>query len=107
MSTTTPESWSGLSGICEVGTVSTSPTDCRMVASSLLLSVRSDASRRRRFGDVVLLAEAVMNPSVRGVLLAEGYLKRSSLKLKGHRECRLFGIAKSLAIGLDGRMTLS
>src|SRR5215475_2950815 len=78
-----------------------------MVASSLLLSVRSDASRRRRFGDVVLLAEAVMNPSVRGVLLAEGYLKRSSLKLKGHRECRLFGIAKSLAIGLDGRMTLS
>jgi hypothetical protein len=48
-----------------------------MVASSLLLSVRSDASRRRRFGDV-LLAEAVMNPSIRGVLLAEGYARMRS-----------------------------
>ena len=43
----TPDS--DLSGISEVATVCTSPTDCRIFSSSRLFSQSSDASSRRRF----------------------------------------------------------
>jgi hypothetical protein len=40
--------------------VSTSLTDFRMLANSLLWSLRSEASSNRRFDEVLLLANAVI-----------------------------------------------
>src|SRR3954451_6062903 len=59
MSTTRPErSREGCSGSSCVVTVATSPTALRMLASSVLSSLRSEASRSRRFA--AGLAEAFM-----------------------------------------------
>src|ERR1700694_322669 len=51
----------GRVGISDVGMVSTSPTDCRMPASSMLWSLRSEASSNRGLVDDCLAGE-VMNP---------------------------------------------
>src|SRR4029079_12732770 len=53
MSTTIPDkSLSGVSGNCDVDIVSTSPTDCSILASSRLFSQLSEANSRRHFEGV-------------------------------------------------------
>src|ERR1700681_3486569 len=79
--------------------VSTSPTDRRMLASSMLWSVRSEASSRRRL-DEGWFARAVMNPRGNGVADSEDYPTTGSSGLKGH--CQRHGITdvKYLAIAI-------
>src|SRR5580704_5366345 len=66
MSTTTPERPLGDAGISDVVTVSTSPTELRMWASSLLWSARSEASSKRRLGEVCLAVAVIRLPLITG-----------------------------------------
>src|SRR4051812_44864605 len=79
--------------------VSTTPTDCRMPANSLLWSLRSDASSSRRL-DEVLLAEAVMNPRWLAMVIDDkAYRTRGSLRLKRYRERGVSEFVRILVVG--------
>ena len=87
MSTTMPErSRAGWSGISDVAMVSTWPTDCRMLASSVLWSLRSEASSSRRLVGVLLVADVMEPWSLAVTTCRQGYLTRSSLRLKRYCE---------------------
>ena len=80
----------------DVEMVSTSPTDCRMPANSLLRSFRSEASNSRRL-DEDGLARVVIIPHRLAVRppRSQDYLIRDFLALKGYYE-RWFNVERTI-----------